>query len=90
MMQQQGISLSQLNEKVKECILTDNIDILKKLIMQYNILYQPIDANNLSMLHYAVQNGKKRIVEELSSMMFAKNGINVKDNVNIQMIYIIV
>lgn len=90
MMQQQGISLSQLNEKVKECILTDNIDILKKLIMQYNILYQPIDANNLSMLHYAVQNGKKRIVEELSSMMFEKNGINVKDNVNIQMIYIIV
>lgn len=89
-MQQQGISLSQLNEKVKECILTDNIDILKKLIMQYNILYQPIDANNLSMLHYAVQNGKKRIVEELSSMMFEKNGINVKDNVNIQMIYIIV
>ena len=90
MMQQQGISLSQLNEKVKECILTDNIDILKKLIMQYNILYQPIDANNLSMLHYAVQNGKNRIVEELSSMMFEKNGINVKDNVNIQMIYIIV
>ena len=90
MMQQQGISLSQLNEKVKECILTDNIDILKKLIMQYNILYQPIDANNLSMLHYAVQKRKKRIVEELSSMMFEKNGINVKDNVNIQMIYIIV
>ena len=58
--------------------------------MQYNILYQPIDTNNLSMLHYAVQNGKKRIVEELSSMMFEKNGINVKDNVNIQMIYIIV
>ena len=81
MMQQQGISLSQLNEKIKECILTDNIDLLKKLIIQYNLLYQPIDANQLSMLHYAVQNGKKRVVEELSSMMFEKNGINVKDNV---------
>ena len=43
MQQQQGISLSQLNEKIKECILTDNIDLLKKLIIQYNILYQPID-----------------------------------------------
>ena len=81
MQQHQGISLSQLNEKIKECILTDNIDLLKKLIIQYNILYQPIDANRLSMFHYAVQNGKKRVVEELSSMMFEKNGINVKDNV---------
>jgi hypothetical protein len=73
-------NINQISEKIKECIITNNPETLKKLIDQFNFLYQPIDANNLSILHYAVQNGKKNIVEELSSMMFEKNGINVKDN----------
>lgn len=79
-MNQQVPSINQISEKIRECVLTDNIEILKKLIIQFDFLYQPIDANNLSILHYAVQNGKKKIVEELSSMMFEKGGINVKDN----------
>ena len=79
-MQQSGPNLNQISEKIKECVLTDNLDLLKKLIEQFNFLYQPIDANNLSILHYAVQNGKQKIVEELASMMLEKNGINVKDN----------
>ena len=78
--EQSGPSLNQISEKIKECVITDNLDLLKKLIEQFNFLYQPIDANNLSILHYAVQNGKQKIVEELASMMFEKNGINVKDN----------
>ena len=79
-MNQQVPSINQISQKIRECVLTDNIEILKKLIIQFDFLYQPIDANNLSILHYAVQNGKKKIVEELSSMMFEKGGINVKDN----------
>ena len=79
-MNQQVPSINQISEKIRECVLTDNIEILKKLIIQFDFLYKPIDANNLSILHYAVQNGKKKIVEELSSMMFEKGGINVKDN----------
>jgi len=79
-MNQQVPSINQISEKIRECVLTDNIEILKKLIIQFDFLYQPIDANNLSILHYAVQNGKQKIVEELASMMLEKNGINVKDN----------
>ena len=64
-------------------ILNENVELLKKILSQYHhLLYQPIDANGLSLLHYAVQKGKKRIVDELSSMMFENNGTNVKDNVS--------
>lgn len=78
--QQQRISLNQIFERIREYIREDKLEELKKIITQYGILYQPIDANNLTMLHYAVQSGRRRIVEELSTLMFEKDGINVMDN----------
>lgn len=77
------VTLNQITETIKDAILNENVELLKKILSQYNnLLYQPIDANGLSLLHYAVQKGKKRIVDELSSMMFENNGTNVKDNVS--------
>ena len=77
------VTLNQITETIKDAILNENVELLKKILSQYHhLLYQPIDANGLSLLHYAVQKGKKRIVDELSSMMFENNGTNVKDNVS--------
>lgn len=70
-----------INEQIKVAIITGNLEALKMLVEEYNILYQPIDANNLTMLHYAVQNGKEEIVKELALQMFYKDGINVVDKV---------
>lgn len=82
------VALSQITETIKNAILNENVELLRKILTQYqNLLYQPIDANGLSLLHYAVQKGKKRIVDELSSMMFENNGTNVKDNVSIVYMY---
>ena len=41
-----------LNQKVKELIVMENIPLLSELIQKYNILFQPIDANNLTALHF--------------------------------------
>ena len=50
-----------LNQKVKELIISENIPELNDLFQKYNILFQPIDANNLTALHFAVQMSKKKI-----------------------------
>ena len=39
-MNQQIPSINQISEKIRECVLTDNIEILKKLIIQFDFLYQ--------------------------------------------------
>ena len=68
----------ELNQKVKELIITENIPLLKELYQKYNILFQPIDANNLTALHFAVQMSRKKSLLYLCSMM-SPQGMNIPD-----------
>ena len=79
-----------LNQKVKELIIMENLPLLQELIQKYNILFQPIDANNLTALHFAVQMNRKKVILLLCKLMtFSQNdslnndegnrGINIPD-----------
>ena len=53
----------ELNQKVKELIAMENIPLLRDFFLKYDMIMQPIDANNLSPLHFAVQLlGKKSLI----------------------------
>ena len=67
-----------LNQKVKELIMTDNIQLLGELFQKYNILFQPIDANNLTVLHFAVQMSKPKTLLYLTKLM-SPQGMNIPD-----------
>ena len=67
-----------LNQKVKELIITDNIQLLGELFQKYNILFQPIDANNLTVLHFAVQMSKPKTLLYLCKLM-SPQGMNIPD-----------
>ena len=67
-----------LNQKIKELIYTENIPLLQELFLKYDVILQPIDANNLSPLHFAVQNNKKRSLLYLCSIT-PPQGINAVD-----------
>ena len=67
-----------LNQKIKELIYTENIPLLQELFLKYNIILQPIDANNLSPLHFAVQNFKKKSLIFLCRIT-PPQGINAVD-----------
>ena len=76
-----------LNQKVKELIVMENIPLLSELIQKYNILFQPIDANNLTALHFAVQMNRKKSIFFLCKLMtiFNNNMLNEEDNKGINM-----
>ena len=76
-----------LNQKVKELIVMENIPLLSELIQKYNILFQPIDANNLTALHFAVQMNRKKSIFFLCKLMtiFNNNMVNEEDNKGINM-----
>ena len=67
-----------LNQKVKELIIMENIPLLAELFQKYNILFQPIDANNLTVLHYAVQMNTKKTLLYLCTLM-SPQGMNIPD-----------
>ena len=67
-----------LNQKVKELIIMENIPLLKELFQKYNIIFQPIDANNLTALHFAVQMSRKKSLLFLCSIM-SPQGMNIPD-----------
>ena len=78
-----------LNQKVKELIVMENIPALSDLINKYNILFQPVDANNLTALHFAVQMNRKKSIFFLCKLMtmsiesmgneVENRGINIPD-----------
>ena len=68
----------ELNQKVKELIIMENIPMLHGLYQKYNILFQPIDANNLTALHFAVQMNRKKALLFLCTMM-SPQGMNMPD-----------
>ena len=77
-----------LNQKVKELIVMENIPFLSELIQKYNILYQPVDANNLTALHFAVQMNRKKSILflcKLISMQKNNNMIGEEENKGINM-----
>ena len=71
-----------LNQKVKELIVMENIPLLTELIQKYNILFQPVDANNLTALHFAVQMNRKKSIFFLCKLMtmFNNNTVNEEEN----------
>ena len=72
-----------LNQKVKELIVMENISLLSEIIQKYNILFQPIDANNLTALHFAVQmNRKKSILLLCKLMTMQKNNNMIEEKEN--------
>ena len=68
----------ELNQKVKELIIMENIPLLKEIFQKYNILFQPIDANNLTALHFAVQMSRKKSLLFLCTIM-SPQGMNIPD-----------
>ena len=68
----------ELNQKVKELIIKENIPLLQEMYQKYNILFQPIDANNLTALHFAVQMSRKKSILFLCSLM-SPQGMNIPD-----------
>lgn len=66
-----------LNQKVKELIVMENIPVLQELFQKYNILFQPIDANNLTSLHFAVQMNRKRSILFLCKLMSIQRNNNL-------------
>ena len=68
----------ELNQKVKELIMMENIPLLGELFKKYNILFQPIDANNLTVLHFAVQMSMKKTLLYLCKLM-SPQGMNIPD-----------
>lgn len=77
----------ELNQKIRDLIFKENIPLLQELIQKYNFLYQPIDANNLTALHVAVQMDKKKVILMLCELLKKNNppneteikGINMPD-----------
>ena len=65
-----------LNQKIKELILMENIPVLVELIQKYNLLFQPIDANNLTPLHFAVQMNRKKSVLFLCKLISLSSNNN--------------
>ena len=70
-----------LNQKVKELIVMENIPVLQELFQKYNILFQPIDANNLTSLHFAVQMNRKRSILFLCKLM-SENSCHISNEDN--------
>ena len=68
----------ELNQKVKELIIMENTPLLSELFQKYNILYQPIDANNLTTLHFAVQMARKKSLLFLCTII-SPQGMNLPD-----------
>ena len=68
-----------LNQKVKELIIMENIPVLAELIQKYNILFQPIDANNLTPLHFAVQMNRKKAVLFLCKLISLSTNNNLSN-----------
>ena len=68
----------ELNQKVKELIVLENIPLLRDFLQKYNILFQPIDANNLTVLHFAVQIPRKKALKFLCKLM-SPQGMNTPD-----------
>ena len=68
----------ELNQKVKELIIMENIPLLSELFQKYNILYQPIDANNLTTLHFAVLMARKKSLLFLCTII-SPQGMNLPD-----------
>ena len=56
----------------------ENIPLLKEIFQKYNILFQPIDANNLTALHFAVQMSRKKSLLFLCTIM-SPQGMNIPD-----------
>ena len=71
-----------LNQKVKELIVMENIPLLSEIIQKYNILFQPIDANNLTALHFAVQMNRKKSILLLCKLMTMQNNNNTIEEKN--------
>ena len=69
-----------LNQKVKELIVMENLPLLQELIQKYNILFQPIDANNLTALHFAVQMNRKKVILLLCKLMTISKNNNLNNN----------
>ena len=69
-----------LNQKVKELIIMGNIPLLSEIIQKYNILYQPIDANNLTALHFAVQMNRKNSIILLCKLMTMQTNNNILED----------
>ena len=68
----------ELNQKVKELIAMENIPLLRDFFLKYDMIMQPIDANNLSPLHFAVQLLRKKSLIFLCSIT-PPQGINAVD-----------
>ena len=72
-----------INQKVKELIVTENLDLLLQFLQKFNLLFQPIDANNLTSLHFAVQMNRKNVVYFLCKLIsISKNSDNDFKGIN--------
>ena len=84
-MDQNAKLMLDLNQKVKELIVMENLPLLSDLINKYNLLFQPVDANNLTTLHFAVQMNRKKVILFLCQLMtmqannMSNEGINITD-----------
>ena len=84
-MDQNAKLMLDLNQKVKELIVMENLPLLSELINKYNLLFQPVDANNLTTLHFAVQMNRKKVILFLCQLMtmqannMSNEGINITD-----------
>lgn len=84
-MDQNAKLMLDLNQKVKELIVMENLPLLSDLINKYNLLFQPVDANNLTTLHFAVQMNRKKVILFLCQLMtmqannMSNEGINIPD-----------
>ena len=58
----------------------ENLPLLQELIQKYNILFQPIDANNLTALHFAVQMNRKKVILLLCKLMTISKNNNLNNN----------
>ena len=81
-MDQNAKLMLDLNQKVKELIVMENLPLLSELINKYNLLFQPVDANNLTTLHFAVQMNRKKVILFLCQLMTmqANNMSNEEEN----------
>lgn len=58
-----------LNKRVIDLIFSNNMKELTQLIIENNLQYKPIDANNLTILHYAVQQNNYNLVKNIIELM---------------------
>ena len=68
-----------ITQKIKELIIAENIEAINKLNNELNLLYKPIDANNLTILHFAVQMSRMNVVAFTADLMCKSKGLEVKD-----------